>query len=144
MRSSTSHPCLYAVATIWILAPGSASADSVTISVNTTVLPVCRFAASPGINASGGGSPTVLATGGITYRCTSGVAPAFTITAGCAGCADALGVVPVTLSDSGGVGKGMGSGRQLTLIVTGPIAPAPIQTASAAIDSGNVSITVSP
>ena len=135
--------CLYAVAAVWIITPASAPADSLTISINTTVLPVCRFSA-PSNRDIGGGGATVSATGTITYRCSNGVAPAFAITAGCAGCADPRGIAPVTLSDNGGVGRGMGSGRELMLIVTGPAAPAPIETASLAFDAGNVSITVSP
>jgi hypothetical protein len=47
------------------------------------------------------------------------------------------------LSDTAGVGRGMGSGRELTVIVTGPVAR-PLQTASASVAPGAVHVTVSP
>ncbi len=146
---------VFAVFAACILQPACAgAADSLTVTINTTVLPVCRFSASGpanfDTNAGGavdaGQAAPLSATGAITYRCTNGVAPAFAITAaaGCGGCPDARGIGPVILSDNGGVGRGMGSGRDLTLIVAGPVGPAPVQTASVGVALADVSITVSP
>jgi hypothetical protein len=116
------------------------AADSVTIQVYTNVLPVCRFAASSNIDPMGkpldGGAASPA--GAITYRCSNGLAPAFTITASCVGCPDSA---PLMLSD-GGVGRGMGSGRELTLVVTAASVQGPVQTA--AFGLGDVNVTVSP
>jgi hypothetical protein len=108
----------------------------VTIAIYTTVLPVCRFSSS---SASGD-------TAAITYRCTNGIAPAFAVTASvfeCASCPDDSSRALI-VSDDGGVGRGLGAGRELTLVVTAPIATPPVQTAFASIASGAISITVSP
>lgn len=132
------------VAAAWIgVSGGAGAADSVTISIHTTVLPVCRFMGSiaPASAVTGmaedGSSPT----GAITYQCTSGVTPSFAITASmaCPGCPDASASAPVIVSDARAVGRGMGSGRELMLVVAAPMGSAPLQTASS-----NVSITVSP
>lgn len=134
----------FGVAAAWILVSGGAgAAESVTVSIQTTVLPVCRFMGSivPGSTISGAGDGASSPTGAITYQCTNGVAPTFAITAstGCPGCPDASASAPVIVSDSRVVGRGMGSGRELTLVVAAPITPASVQTALS-----NVSITVSP
>ena len=135
---------LFAVA-IWLF--GSActlAADSVTVELRATILPVCRFSASSGLDITAGrpfdatDAPTASPSGAITYRCTSGVAPGFTITASCPGCSD--GGMLIVSGD--GVGRGMGAGRELTLVVAAPAPQAPVQTAAANV--GNVSVTVSP
>lgn len=134
----------------WALPAGDACAgDSVTVAISTTVLPVCRFSASfpvgdvtdgaSGVGAGEGGS--VPARSAMTYRCTNGTAPAFAITAAAAGCAACSGTSNMAFMispESSGAGRGFGDGRDLTLIVTAPIAP--LQVAS----SGMVSVTVSP
>jgi hypothetical protein len=134
----------FGVAAAWIcVAGGAGAAESVTVSIHTTVLPVCRFMGSivpaspvPGM-AEDGSSPT----GAITYQCTNGVAPSFAITAStaCPGCTDASASAPVIVSDARAIGRGMGSGRELMLVVAAPMAPASLQTALS-----SVSITVSP
>jgi hypothetical protein len=141
------------VVTVWLLSAGcTRAADSVTIAIYTTVLPVCRFSASsPSFDTSiGSGRASDIeragsgpASAAITYQCTTGVAPAFTLTAACAACPDAPSAAPLVLSDTAGVGRGMGSGRELTVIVTGPVAR-PLQTASASVAPGAVHVTVSP
>ena len=145
MAAFISSRWAFAVATGWTLAVCDVrGADSVTVSLYTNVLPVCRFAASaPG--ATGGpkiaDDGSAWLSGAITYRCTNGVAPTFAITAtiGCPACEEASATGPYIVSESGAVGRGMGSGRELTLLVGGPGLTAPLQTAL-----NNVSITVSP
>jgi len=134
----------FGIAASWVLVAGGAgAADSVTISIYTTVLPVCRFAAAggPGASRIPQEPPPGSATGGITYQCTSGVAPTFAISAssGCIGCVDDSPGALVIVSDSRAVGRGMGSGRELTLVVAGPTPIEPLRTAL-----GKVSVTVSP
>ena len=133
----------FVVAAAWtLLSCAAEAAESVTISIQTTVLPVCRFMGStapstlPGV-AGEGTAPT----GGIMYQCTNGVAPSFAITAstGCRGCQDMSSNAAVIVSDSRSVGRGMGTGRELTLLVAGSAVAAPMQTALS-----DVSITVSP
>jgi hypothetical protein len=141
------------VVAAWLLPAGWArAADSATIAIYTTVVPVCRFSASsPGFDTSigSGRAPDIERAGSgpvsaaLTYQCTNGVAPAFTLTAACAACLDDSSAAPLVLSDNGGVGRGMGSGRELTVIVTGPVTP-PLQTALAGGTPGGVSVTVSP
>jgi len=134
----------FSIAASWVLVAGGADgAETATISIYTTVLPVCRFAASIGSDATripldrAQGS----ATGAVTYQCTSGVAPTFAITAsaGCPGCGDETPSAPVIVSYSHAIGRGMGSGRELTLVVAGP---APTESVRTALS--NVSVTVSP
>jgi hypothetical protein len=145
MRALSCRSAL-AVAAVWILSADRIGAsDTVTIAMNTTVLPVCRFSASsPELGSvAGGATGPASATGTITYRCTNGLAPTFAITAICDGC-DGRDTAPVIVSDEGGVGRGMGSGRDLTLVVVSPFAPVALQTASASLSSGAISVTVSP
>jgi hypothetical protein len=115
------------------------ASDTVTIAMNTTVLPVCRFSASsPESGSAGRATSAASVTGTITYRCTNGLAPSFAITAICDGCA------PTIVSDDSGMGRGMGSARDLTLVVVSPFAPVAVQTASASVSSSAISVTVSP
>lgn len=141
---------LLAIVAAGVLAAPYAAADNVTIAIQTTVLPVCRFSASSGpdsmsgvgVTVGGGTAGTASITRAITYSCTSGVAPAFTITAAasCVACG-----APVVLSDNGGVGRGMGAGREQMLVVTGPVTtPVAFQTASLGVSLNDVSITVTP
>jgi hypothetical protein len=142
MVVSMSSRWAFAVATAWVSAARCAYADNVTVSLNTTVLPVCRFAASPSDPAiiSKADNGAAWLSGAITYRCTNGVAPTFAITAtiGCPACVNAASG-PAIVSESGAMGRGMGSGRELTLLVAGPATAEPLQTAL-----NDVSITVSP
>jgi len=135
---------LFAVAACVLVPPCTLAAESVTVQVYANVLPVCRFAASPAFEApvnrpldSGAASPA----GAITYRCTNGLAPAFTITASCGACSDSG---RLWLSDISAAGRGMGSGRELTLVVTASGAQGPVQTAAAGVAPSEVSVTVSP
>lgn len=133
----------FVVAAAWMLLPSVAAAESVTVSIQTTVLPVCRFMGSTALpsSLSGVAADGPAPTGGITYQCTNGVAPSFAITAsaGCSGCPDGSSNAAVIVSDSRTVGRGMGTGRELTLVVAGSVVAAPMQTALS-----DVSITVSP
>jgi hypothetical protein len=145
MAASLSSRLAFAVATAWTLAVCDVrGADSVTVSLYTTVLPVCRFGASAPDAAAGpriADDGSAWLSGAITYRCTNGVAPTFAITAsiGCPACEEASASGSYIVSESAAVGRGMGSGRELTLLVGGPGLIAPLHTAL-----NDVSITVSP
>jgi hypothetical protein len=141
-ESRMSWRYLFAVAA-WLAGPAcTLAADSVTVELRTTILPVCRFSASSGLDIAAArpfdtvDAPAASPGAAITYRCTNGVAPGFTITASCPGCPDGG-----TLIVSGdGVGRGMGSGRELMLVVALPPSSQPVQTAA----TGIARVTVSP
>src|SRR4029450_11339658 len=146
---------LLAVAAAWILPAGNARpADSVTVAIHTTILPVCRFSAAVPVEvhaADGTSSVTVTASAppssAMIYRCTNGTAPAFTVTGaatGCAACPEIPDMAFMLSPEGGGAGRGFGDGRDLTLIVTGPISPTRFQVASMRVFASAVSITVSP
>ena len=107
------------------------------MTIYTNVLPACSFSVPTG------SAETV----SITYRCTNGVAPAFTViasTPSCNACPEGSSTAPIMLSDNGAVGRGMGAGRDLPLVVAAPIATLRFQTASAGAHSGTVTITIAP
>jgi hypothetical protein len=137
----------FAIAAVMILPTGEVrAAESVSVAIHTTVLPVCRFSASVPLAATQTDS-AVAATGtAMTYRCTNGTAPTFTITGatGCAACSELQHTAFVLSPEGGSTGRGFGDGRDLTIVVTGPIAPTPFQIAAIGAVSGVVSVTVSP
>src|SRR5215475_7606507 len=118
---------LLPVAVASTLAAGSAQAsDNVNVTVNATVVGVCKFfTAAPVLNITNTGSGSNIdpsaagpATGSVnvTYRCSNGTTPTFTVpasgtvtctTAGTCG-ATSMAVSNVTSSNTGN-GTGMGS-----------------------------------
>jgi hypothetical protein len=149
-----------AAAAVIFAVGGARAAESVTVTVYATVLPVCKFLTSaPVVNIAdlGVGSSVGVGRPGppmgsaeITYRCSNGTVPSFAIaaaaatTAACAACPEAPSIVATFSLTDNGPGRGMGSGRDLTLTVKGQIAPSPYQTAAAGANPETLTVTVSP
>jgi hypothetical protein len=138
------------------------AADTYTLAVSATVLGRCKFTQAAGstltiTNTAGGIDPSLAgpATGlaNITYRCTSGQAPAFTTDTGTHVSAGNMRVADVgntnfmtyTLSlVGGGSGTGFGAGQDKTLAVTGTITAASYAAAPAAVYTDTVVVSVNP
>jgi hypothetical protein len=159
MRVSKFKAALFAVATIGVLASnGARAADSVSVTVNATIVGVCKFfTAAPVVNVTNTGvgsnidpSSATTATGNvpITYRCSNGTSPTFTVpataTVTCAACAGTPTMTPAVTSANTGAGSGMGSGQDKTLTVTGTILQAGFQNAAAGAYTGNITVSVAP
>ena len=139
MLTAITHPfrrtlltaAVVAITGLVTAAPAMAS-DSRTVTVNATVIGVCKFfTASPVLDLSNTGSgsdidpsSTTPATGSvpITYRCSNGQAPSFTVggTVTLNNGGDSM-VATITYT-GGGNGTGMGSSQDKTLTVSGSIA----------------------
>ena len=151
-----------AIAVLAAVCAGNASGSgSATVTLNATVVPVCKFfTGAPVLNVRTTGtsgssinpSLTTTATGsvGITYRCTRGVSPSFTVpataTVTCAACPGAPTMATTISATNNGAGRGFqpGGGRNRTLTVTGQISPAVFQNARAGAYSGTMTISVTP
>ena len=142
-----------------VMSAGSAQAsDSLSVTVNATVVGVCKFFTSaPVINITNTGtgsnidpSSATTATGNvpIAYRCSNGTSPTFTVpataTVTCASCTGTPTMAPTVSSVNGGAGTGMGSGQDKTLTVTGQLAQAAFQNAAAGAYTGSITVSVSP
>jgi hypothetical protein len=149
------------VAAACALAAGSAQAsDSVSVTVNATIVGVCKFfTSSPVINITNTGTGSNIdpslagpATGSvdITYRCSNGTSPSFTVPASAtvtcttAGTCGASTMAPTVGSSNTGAGTGLGSGKDQTLTVTGQITQANYQNAQVGSYSGNMTVSVTP
>ena len=135
---------------------GSAQAsDSLSVTVNATVVGVCKFfTSSPTVNITNTGtgsnidpSSATPAAGNaaITYRCSNGTSPAFTVPA-TATITEGGGatMTPTITSANTGAGSGMGSGNDKTLTVTGTLVSAAFQNAAAGAYTGNITVSVTP
>ncbi len=134
------------------------AADSRSVTVNATVVGVCRFfTAAPVVNITNTGtgsnidpSSATSATGNaaITYRCSNGTTPSFTVpataTVTCAACTGSPTMTPTMTSANTGAGSGMGSGQDKTLTVTGTLLQAAFQDSAAGIYTGNITVSVTP
>jgi hypothetical protein len=128
---STAAAVAVAVAGLVTAAPAMAS-DSRTVTVNATVIGVCKFfTASPVLNISNTGSgsdidpsSSTLAEGSvpIKYRCTNGQAPTFTVDSNITLNNGGDSMVATITYTGGGNGTGMGSSQDKTLTVSGSIA----------------------
>jgi hypothetical protein len=144
-----------------LLAAGQARAnDSVSVTVNATIVGVCKFfTASPVINITNTGTgsnidPSVAgpATGSvdITYRCSNGTSPSFTVpatatvTCTTAGTCGSSTMTPTVTSSNTGAGTGLGSGKDQTLTVNGQITQANYQNAQVGSYSGSMTVSVTP
>jgi len=148
---------LIAAASTLVVAGGAQASDSATVTVNATVVAVCKFfTSSPTINLNNTGTGSNIdpssssdATGsvGITYRCTNGTTPAFTVpssaTVTCAACSGAT-MAPTITSTNDGAGSGMGSSNNKTLTVSGKITPANFENSPVGAYTGTMSVSVSP
>ena len=153
MRSS-----IFAVLIGTLIAGSAQASDSVSVTVNATVIGVCKFfTASPVINITNTGtgsnidpSSATTATGNvaISYRCTNGTAPVFTVpataTVTCGACSGSPTMVPTISSTNTGAGTGMGTGNNKTLTVTGQIVQANFQNAAVGTYTGSMTVSVTP
>ena len=138
------------------------AADTYSLAVSATVLGRCKFTQAAGTtltitNTVGGIDPSLAGpatgTANITYRCTTGQAPAFTtdtgthVSGGNMRVADAgnTNFMTYTLGlAGGGNGTGFGAGQDKTLVVTGTITAANYAAAPAALFSDTVVVSVNP
>jgi hypothetical protein len=134
------------------------ASDSVSVTVNATIVGVCKFfTAAPIVNITNTGtgsnidpSSSTDATGSanISYRCSNGTSPSFTVpataTVTCAACSGTPTMTPAITSTNGGAGTGMGSGQDKTLTVTGTLLQAAFQNAAAGAYTGNITVSVTP
>jgi len=144
-----------------LLAAGAAQAnDSVSVTVNATVVGVCKFfTSSPVLNITNTGSGSNIdpslagpATGSvdITYRCSNGTSPSFTVpatatvTCTTAGTCGSSTMAPTITSSNTGAGTGLGSGKDQTLTVNGQITQANYQNAQVGSYSGSMTVSVTP
>lgn len=156
MKANLIKKSLLAAAVFAALGAGSAQAsDSVSVTVNATIVGVCKFfTAAPVVNITNTGtgsnidpSSATTATGDalITYRCSNGTTPVFvvpataTVTAG-----GGASMTPTMTSTGGGAGTGMGNAEGKTLTVTGTILQAAFQNAAAGAYTGSISVSVTP
>jgi hypothetical protein len=159
MRVSKFKAALFAVAAIGVLASsGAQAADNLSVTVNATIVGVCKFfTAAPVVNVTNTGtgsnidpSSGAAATGNvpITYRCSNGTSPTFTVpataTVTCAACAGTPTMTPTITSANTGAGSGMGAGQDKTLTVTGTLLAASFQNAAAGAYTGNITVSVTP
>ena len=92
---------------------------------------------SSGTNATGNAA--------ITYRCSNGTGPTFTVPATATVTASGgATMTPDITSANTGAGTGMGSGQDKTLTVTGTITSANFQNAAAGDYTGSITVSVSP
>jgi hypothetical protein len=159
MRVSKLKAVLFAAAAVGVLASsGAQAADSLSVTVNATIVGACKFfTAAPVVNITNTGtgsnidpSSVTTATGNvpITYRCSNGTSPTFTIpataTVTCAACTGTPTMTPAITSSNTGAGTGLGSGQDKTLTVTGTILAAGFQNAAAGVYTGNITVSVAP
>jgi hypothetical protein len=149
---------LIGVAALGMLASGSAHAsDSVSVTVNATIVGVCKFfTAAPVVNITNTGTGSnidpssgtdAVGNAAITYRCSNGTTPIFTVpgtaTVTCGACSGAT-MVPTITSANSGAGTGLGTGKDQTLTVTGTIVQANFQNAPAGAYTGSMTVSVLP
>ena len=149
------------VAAACALAAGTAQAsDNVTVTVNATIIAVCKFfTAAPVINITNTGSgsnidpssaTTASGNAPITYRCSNGTSPTFTVpatatvTCTTSGTCGSSTMVPTVSSVNTGAGTGMGTGKDQTLTVTAQITQANFQNSQVGTYSGTMLVSVSP
>ncbi|HEY1461143.1 MAG TPA: hypothetical protein VGH59_13915 [Casimicrobiaceae bacterium] len=146
-------------ALVGLMMSGSAlAADNVTVTVNATIIGVCKFfPVAPIINITNTGTgsnidpssaTSAVGSTAIVYRCSNGTAPTFTVpataTVTCGACTGTPTMAPTITSSNTGAGTGLGSGKDQTLTVTGTIAQAAFQNSLAGAYTGTMSVTVAP
>lgn len=159
MKASPFKSSLLFAAAFAALGAGSVQAsDSVSVTVNATVVGVCKFfSAAPvvnitntatGSNIDPSSSTTASGNAAITYRCSNGTTPTFTVpptaTVTCAACSGTPTMAATMTSANNGAGTGMGTGQNKTLTVTGEIAQGIFQDAAAGAYTGSITVDVAP
>lgn len=150
---------LISVAAVGLLVSGTAHAtDSVSVTVNATIVGVCKFfTAAPVLNLTNTGSGSNIdpssptsATGNaaITYRCSNGTTPVFTVpataTVTCSACSGTPTMAPTITSSNTGAGTGLGTTKNQTLTVTGTILQANFQDSAVGAYTGTMTVSVTP
>lgn len=144
-----------AAALILVSATGiAAAAGSTTLAVGASVKATCTFSATSTPLAFGMIDPSstgpITASANVLYKCTNGTPSAgVTATGGNTRTMTEAGgkTLPYTLSFSGGTqtGAGFGSGKDLTLAVTGTVAQTDYQNATASNTyAENVTLNITP
>ena len=150
------HVAKAAAAAILTLAAGFAAADTQSLAVSASVKAVCKFnsgqtpaLAFGEIDPSLSGDKT--ATANVLYRCTNGTSASVTDVTGprnMSGSGTAAGeMMAYTLAfDSGasGTGSGFGSGKDITLAVSGKITATQYENAMVGSYADTVTLTVTP
>ena len=154
MRRSSMGVALFGA----LIGDAAQAGDNASVTVNAMVIGVCKFfTASPVINITNTGagsnidpSSATTATGNaaISYRCTNGTTPVFTVpataTVTCGACSGSPTMVPTISSSNTGAGTGMGTGNDKTLTVTGQILQATFQNAAVGTYTGSMTVSVTP
>lgn len=110
----------------------AAAADSVNVTVNATIVGVCKFfttapvlnirnTGTSGSNIDPSSSTTATGTVPIEYRCSNGTTPIFTVPTSVTLNSGSNSMVATISSSNSGAGTGMGSGQAKTLTVNGSI-----------------------
>ena len=136
---------------------GASAADTQVVTVQASVNGVCKFnsgqtpvvtVANTGVVIDPSSGTTATGNANVTYRCTNGLVPGFTVpspatmtctTSGTCGSTTMNATMTFT---SGGAGAGFTADK--TLVVTGTILPAVFQVAQAGDYSGTITVSVSP
>lgn len=132
----------------------AAATDSQTLAASATVTPICKFSTTSTPLAFGSIDPSLSAdkvvTANVLYKCTKGTASAgVTATGGLTRTMSSttpVDTMAYTLALSGDTqtGTGFGSGKDLTMVVTGTITALQYQNVSAATYSENVTLNITP
>jgi hypothetical protein len=161
MSTRTLKRLLLSAAVASTFAAGSAQAsDNTAVTVNATIIGVCKFQAAPVLNITNTGSgsnidPSSATTAQgqslVTYRCTNGTSPVFTVPASATvTCTTAPTCASTTMTTSSltsantGAGTGMGAGKDQTLTVTAQINQAGFQNALVGSYQGSIALSVTP
>jgi len=160
MSTRTLKRLLLSAAVASTFAAGSAQADNTSVTVNATIIGVCKFQVTPVLNITNTGSgsnidpsssTTAQGQSAVTYRCTNGQAPTFTVPASATvTCTTAPTCNTSTMTTSSltsantGAGTGMGAGKDQTLTVTAQINQAGFQNALLGSYQGSIALTVAP
>ena len=135
-----------------LLAAGVAPAnDNINVSVTATVIGVCKFFGGPytlniansGVNIDPSLAGPATGSVGVTYRCSNGTAPVFTVPANTNITDGGAGTMQATFTSVSG-GNGTGMGNDLTLTINGQIVQGQYQNAPAGAYSGTINVTVTP
>jgi len=142
--------------------PATAAPPNATVTVNATVLGVCKFEAprTATMTISNGGAGGTIdpslpgdATGNATlsYKCSNGTTPAFALsptsptTVSCSAGVCSGSTMPVTIAlTSGGAGAGMGSGKEKKLALDGTFLQADYVNAQEGAYTRTVTVSVTP
>ena len=159
MKASKLSVALALASTAALLAPGLANADTVNVTVTANIIGICKFTSgqTPTVTIANTGAnidPSLAgpATGSapVTYQCTNGQAPTFTvptpatITCGSPTCG-ATTMAPAMSFTSGGNGTGFSGGANIkTLTVTGTLTQAQYQNMQVGTYTGTEVVTVTP